>query len=227
MLLIEEIDTEVETLDSPELLGSSVLAAKASEIAPALQLAAAVASSAENRLPIHAAEDAAPAEEPEVRTATRAQPTKTFMLAAVLAVMVSTSWSLMHVVGLSPASAVFPGGQLPQTVQATVLAPVEPDAARVPLGTESTLGREDGRSVETTGRARRARALSGVPTVDGILISGPRRLAIVSGEVVAAGDVVGTRAVTRIERNGVVLKDRAGRETYIAIRARKPTTVGS
>ena len=59
------------------------------------------------------------------------------------------------------------------------------------------------------------------------MISGPRRLAIVGGAVVAAGDSVGTRAVARIERDGVVLREPSGREIYVAIRPRKPPPLGS
>jgi hypothetical protein len=68
---------------------------------------------------------------------------------------------------------------------------------------------------------------SDLPSVDGILIAGDRRLAIVGGEVVAAGDIVGVRAVSRIERDGVVLREPSGREIYLAIRPRKPPSQGS
>jgi hypothetical protein len=82
--------------------------------------------------------------------------------------------------------------------------------------------RTDGR------RLRPARAPdSDLPSVDGILIAGNRRLAIVGGEVVAAGDIVGVRAVSRIERDGVVLREPSGREIYVAIRPRRPPTLGS
>jgi hypothetical protein len=65
-------------------------------------------------------------------------------------------------------------------------------------------------------------SLPPLPTVDGIMISGDRRLAIVGGEVVVPGDPVGPRIVARIDRNGVVLREPSGREVYVAIRTRKP-----
>jgi hypothetical protein len=44
---------------------------------------------------------------------------------------------------------------------------------------------------------------------------------------VAAGDIVGVRAISRIERDGVVLREPSGREIYVAIRPRRPPTLGS
>jgi hypothetical protein len=59
------------------------------------------------------------------------------------------------------------------------------------------------------------------------MIAGPHRLAIVGGTVVAPGDPIGSRAIARIERDGVVLREPSGREVYVAIRPRKPPTLGS
>ncbi len=59
------------------------------------------------------------------------------------------------------------------------------------------------------------------------MIAGTHRLAIVDGAVVAPGDPVGTRAIARIERDGVVLRESSGREIYVAIRPRKPPSLGS
>ena len=59
------------------------------------------------------------------------------------------------------------------------------------------------------------------------MIAGSRRLAIVDGTVVAAGDAIGVRAIARIERDGVVLREPSGREIYVAVRPRKPPTIGS
>ena len=42
------------------------------------------------------------------------------------------------------------------------------------------------------------------------MIAGTCRLAIVGGNVVAAGDSVGVRAIARIERAGVVLREPSG-----------------
>jgi hypothetical protein len=59
------------------------------------------------------------------------------------------------------------------------------------------------------------------------MIAGSYRLAIVGGTVVAPGDPVAGRAIARIERAGVVLREASGREVYVAIRSRKSATLGS
>jgi hypothetical protein len=56
------------------------------------------------------------------------------------------------------------------------------------------------------------------------MIAPTRRLAIVDGNVVELGDHVGSREVSRIERDGVVLVEPSGRSVYVAIRTRKPPT---
>ena len=58
MLLIEEMDIEVETLDSTELLDRGVTPGTFGDSVASLQLATAVASSDENRVPVHARSDA-------------------------------------------------------------------------------------------------------------------------------------------------------------------------
>jgi hypothetical protein len=70
-------------------------------------------------------------------------------------------------------------------------------------------------------------ATARLPNVDGIVISGERRLAIVDGVVVAPGDSVAGRLVIAIDRGGVVLREPSGRETRVAIRARKPGPAGT
>jgi hypothetical protein len=60
--------------------------------------------------------------------------------------------------------------------------------------------------------------------VDGIIVSGERRIAIVGGAVVSEGDRVGPRAVARIERDGVVLRELSGREMFVPVRMRRFTS---
>jgi hypothetical protein len=60
-----------------------------------------------------------------------------------------------------------------------------------------------------------------LPQVDGVVIAGERRLAIVAGIIVAPGDRVGQRLVARIVRDGVVLREPSGEEIHVAIRTRK------
>jgi hypothetical protein len=56
-----------------------------------------------------------------------------------------------------------------------------------------------------------------LPAVSSILIGADRRLAIVGGAIVAEGDAVGRRRVSRIERNAVVLRDPSGDEVRVAV----------
>jgi hypothetical protein len=66
-----------------------------------------------------------------------------------------------------------------------------------------------------------------LPRVDGIAISGERRLAILNGTIVGPGDRVGGRVVKRIDRDGVLLIEPGGRDVFVAIRTRKPPPDGS
>jgi len=244
MLLIEEMDLEVETLDSAELLDAGVAPGRLSDAAASLQLAAAVASSGANQLPVHAEPEPATAagieaEQPSPRPARFGRTLQG--LAAVAALVFSAVWSSLQIAGSSPARPIFPDGTAPAVV-ATV--PERPE-----LRTEATTGR-DSRQVPSAApdaaqgsppapepaaampiRRRVARVPEAseipLPTVDGIMIAGPHRLAIVGGSVVAAGDPVGPRTIAKIERDGVVLREPSGREVYVAIRPRKPPALGS
>jgi hypothetical protein len=61
-----------------------------------------------------------------------------------------------------------------------------------------------------------------LPRVDGIAISGERRLAILDGSIVGPGDRIAGRTVKRIDANGVLLGEPGGGEVFVAIRSRKP-----
>jgi hypothetical protein len=251
MLIIEEMDIEVETLDSPELLDPGLAPGTLVEAVASLQLAAAVASSGENRVPVHA-ESAPAASEPPVE-----QPPKRFWsgthlqsLAAVGVFAFCTAWSAIQVAGSSPARPIFPNGIEHLLVAAAPLPAGRATGAPEPRA-EATSGRSDPvtpaapSSAATSERrgavpepaamrpgnrrpnAQGAPAGLPLPTVDGIMIAGTQRLAIVDGVVVAPGDAVGTRAIARIERDGVVLREPSGREIYLAIRPRKPPAPGS
>jgi hypothetical protein len=244
MLLIEEMDLEIETLDSGELLDPGVPPGTLSEAVASLQLAAAVASSAENRVPVHADSESAAAagleaDQPAARPARFGR--RLQGLAAVAALVLSAAWSSLQIAGSSPARPIFPDGIAPAVLTAV---PERPE-----LRTEATTGRDSlqmpraapdaARGPATAPQPAAARPIRrrapGVPeasdvplpTVDGIVIAGPHRLAIVGGSVVAAGDPVGLRAIARIERDGVVLREPSGREIYVAIRPRKPPALGS
>ncbi len=147
--------------------------------------------------------------------------------AAVAALVLCATWSVLQMTGTAPAVAVFRDGQTNGPVEELVVAvPPLPE-----LRAEATSGRS---TVENGTPARPADDASPMrlpqraapepatplPSVDGVLITGTQRLAIVGGVVVSPGDAIGARAVARIERDGVVLREPSGRETYVAIRTR-------
>jgi hypothetical protein len=57
-----------------------------------------------------------------------------------------------------------------------------------------------------------------LPTVESILVSRDRRLAVVGGSIVKVGDTVGPRVVVQIESAAVVLREPSGYEIRIALR---------
>ncbi len=230
MLLIEEMDIEVETLDSTELLDPSVTQATFDDSVASLHLAAAVASSGENRVPVHAHRMSAPAAaRSEASTATSVRSGSLLPALQTLAALAfCATWSFLQVSGSSPALPIFPDG-----IQLVIREAAPP---RPELQPEATIGRVDPVEPDVAPAPdpapRRAEPVAlmpkaGVerlprPTVAGIMIAGTCRLAIVDGNVVAAGDFVGVHGIARIERAGVVLREPSGREVYVAIRSRKP-----
>ena len=69
--------------------------------------------------------------------------------------------------------------------------------------------------------------LAALEMVDGVVVFGERRMAIVEGVAVAPGDAVGDRIVERIDREGVVLREPSGLEVRAAIRTRKGGAAGT
>jgi hypothetical protein len=226
MLLIEELDLEVETLDSTDRLAPAV--AQQIESAASLQLAAAAAA----------------------ETASERQPWLSSSairnLAGSVAFVLCAAWASMQVAGFAAASPAFPDGiALVARVESPPVSPMRPvESPPVPsMRPEATIGRVDVEpplSKETplpSGRPavapRRAAAPADavavpvvppepLPRVDGIAISATRRLAILDGAIVSPGDRVGSRSVQRVEHDGVVLRERNGVEVFVAIRSRKP-----
>jgi hypothetical protein len=217
MLLIDELDVEVETLDSADLLGPACREFAGS--LAALQLASAVAIPPRRSAP-----------PPPVLRSSHSWlhlSRRTSVAAALLLVVV---WSTMQVSGTGPAIPI-PAPSLTIARPGAETTPVVPE-----LRTEATMGRVDAVDVIVPPPAASPAAVAAslrtadaedsrpVPRVDGIMISGSRALAIVDGNVVAPGDTVGSRTVVRIDRNGVVLRDSSRREVYVAIRTRKAGT---
>jgi len=229
MLLIQEMDFEVETLDSADLLDAG-MSTRFGESAATLQLAAAVASSGEQRVRLHT-EPATASENSgrDVRTSWMRLSIVTGLqhAATVAALVLCAAWAALQITGTSPAVAVFLDGRTSGPVEELVMAvPPLPE-----LRAEATTGRstiDNGSPAlpahDASPTRPRQRAASEpatpLPSVDGVLITGTQRLAIVGGVVVSPGDAIGARAVARIERDGVVLREPSGRETYVAIRTR-------
>jgi hypothetical protein len=236
MLLIEEMDIEVETLDSAELLEPGAADAFSDSVA-SLQLAAAVASSGKPRVPVRPQSDLAA----DLEAAPEEPPAKPVWLwprlqslAALVVLAFSSAWSFTQVVSSSPALRIFPAGieqVLVADVKSAESAP-EPAVPAIELAepavdVEATSGRANDVGHRAAIGRHPVAVREPLPSVDGIMIAGSRRLAIVDGTVVAPGDAVGVRAIARIERDGVVLREPSGREIYVAVRPRKPPTIGS
>ncbi len=226
MLLIEEMDIEVETLDSTDLLDPQS-GGRFVDIVPALQLAAGAASPTAD----------APV---AIRSDGRSSSRRTWPT-TIAALVLCATWSVLEVSGSAPVTPVLNGGV--ESILASL--PAIPD-----LPAEATMGRiespslsavrgsplaESGEGAATRQapapptsprptRIQERRADSeprtAVPRVDGIMISGDRRFAIVDGNVVSVGDFVGPYTVVRIERDGVVLKRPSEGELLIPVRKR-------
>jgi hypothetical protein len=188
MPLIEELDLEVETLDTLEGLDvtPAAVSQRAVDYAPALRLAAAVtALPGTNDPPRHGWWGRAAA-------------------AAVL--LAAIGW--WAVFGLP--------GQRARTVQQ--LPPVTPAPT-------ATAGLSEPPIVPliplAAPPAPQTESAEPLPAVASILIGPNRRLAILNGIIVGEGDSVGSRRVVRIERDGVVLREAAGREVRVAVRRLK------
>jgi len=270
MLLIDELDIEVETLDAPDLLEPQC-GGLADSVA-ALQLASAAASAVDEvaakqvvehreKAP-HPAPAPRPAMPPELHDIAVAagRPRRLHHVLSFAALALCAGWTFLQVSGATPAVPILASAPTDLAVTGPRRSPAVPD-----FRPEATMGRVETErpprvtspspepapeppapappapepsapepaAPESTGppaprTAERAAprivppSLPPLPTVDGIMISGDRRLAIVGGQVVAPGDPVGPRAVARIDRNGVVLREPSGREVYVAIRTRKP-----
>jgi hypothetical protein len=220
MLLIEELDLEVETLDATDRLAPEV--AQQSESAASLQLAAAAAAgerSSERQSRLSAA---------AIRN-----------LAGSIAFVLCAAWASLQVAGSAPAASAFPDGlAVAELTEAPPVSPMRPEAtigrnevdpnpAAVPAPAAApTLPLERSAGTERrTPAAREVVATSAppapLPRVDGIAISGDRRLAILDGSIVGPGDRIAGRTVKRIDTKGVLLGEPGGGEVFVAIRSRK------
>jgi hypothetical protein len=215
MLLIEELDMEVDTLDGNELFEREPDGALP---ASALQLAAAAAAG-----------EAIPAPVAPRHPASRIPLSGSV---SALATIVTGAWLFGQIAGASPASPLFAAAS-----PASVIAE-QSDAVVPTLKTEATIGRVSTAAAEPAPQppprlpevpvstAARATPSIPLPRVDGVMLSDLRRLAIVDGIIVGAGDRVGTRTLTEIRADGVVFREPSGRTVFVAIRTRKSPGTG-
>ncbi len=146
MLLIEEMDLEVETLDSAELLDPGIAPGSLADAVASLQLAAAVASSGENRVPVHAESALATSETsepPGEQAPKRFWPGARLQSLAASAVFAfCAAWSAIQVAGSSPARPIFPHG-IDHILAAAAPAAAGSATGRPELRPEATTGRSD------------------------------------------------------------------------------------
>lgn len=233
MPLIEELDMEVETVDS--LDGLAVSASLMDEIgddAPAIRLACAAAG----RQQLLAAEP---------RMSTRAG----VAAAAVLAVGVG-AWGLTRATstpndGAAPARPDAAAVAAPRVERSAVAAvPAPPAPAPPPKQEEPAAPAPDAASATpTSGRTQTSAPPSSspaapvgqprsslgagqrqqfrpLPFVNSILVAPERRLAVIDGIIVREGDAVGSRVLIRIEPDAVLLEEPSGSQVRVPLRRR-------
>lgn len=241
MPLIEEMDLEVETLDTLEGIHTEGAAAgdAVAEQAPALRLACAAAAAGS--------------------TPGRAVPSRLLAAAAVLLVILSGAWVMRSLRGpratvsvrdqsgppapvprtpskppaSSPPRDTAPPvpGPPPESTAATMgRAPSRPESvsptdsrAAVPLARESAKPRayEGSRAAAADAIPRRTPLPVPLPKVNSILVEPERRLAVLDGQIVREGEAIGPRVLVRIDPGSVVLREPSGYEVRVPIR-RKP-----
>jgi hypothetical protein len=191
MPLTEELDIEVETLDSLDgfEVTKTALGDRAIEYAPALRLAAAATA---------------------VRPAT-ASPVGRWWRRGAAAVMLiaAGTWFTVSMNNRRPPANPKSPSQVPPAPAATTGGADAPPAV-VPLVPSA--------AASNSPRTTRVSA-EPVPSLHSILLGPGRRLAIVNGSIVGEGDTVGRRTVTKIERDAVFLRDTSGEEIKLAVAA--------
>ncbi len=230
--LIEELDIEVETLDSIDsLFAGRSLAEEFSDLAPALRLATAAAltagaaSSQDSMLP---------------------QGVRFAAAAAVIAALAWAGYSFLHGSQPSPARQSSAPQRTPSPSSTDSLSSTSPQSPAKPPQTSSSptplpvATRGSGEPNRATASApETARRLSPeqsrrvpsdtkttappqasspaaslnepLPRIDTVLIDQDRRLAILDGAVVGIGDPVGSRIVVAIAREAILLREPSGR----------------
>jgi len=232
MPLIEELDIEVETLDT--LDGIAVEGAAAGDAvadqAPAIRLACAAAAGS---------------------AASGSERWRLVAAAVVLLAILTGAWMLLRSLSgvrtdrgsqqaRQPTTAPVRASRPPAATTretASVTPPLAQSSARasapatgrpapappVPGSLESPAS-TTGRKSPSPGPApapavqRRVPLSSPLPVVNSILVAPDRRLAVLDGEIVREGDAVGLRVLIRIEPRAVVLREPSGHEIRVPFR---------
>ena len=189
MPLIEELDLEVETLDSLDgfEVAKSALADRAIEYAPAVRLAAAVTSV------------------PPVPTS---EGHRWWRRGAAAAILVALAGLAISMSNRRAAPASRDAARVVPAAPAATSGATDVEPAVVPLvprGAPAAQGKASSQRKEP------------VPVVHSILLAPGRRLAILNGSIVGEGDQVGHRRVSRIEQHAVILRDPSGEEIRLAV----------
>lgn len=251
MPLIEELDLEVETLDSLEGLHpvGRARSDRFPESAPALRLAAAATTAPvrHRRTPgvsrvlwVAAAAvivavagslvirywPQAPARPVANRVATAPTPLPTPTSGIVPATPPRVRDAVSPSGTVAPAAtAVPPTTRVSAPETPVAVTPAPPTASRqsqTPVATPAPLhSRPAVESIPAGADASRRKPVplkDAVPSVDSILVSQDRRLAIVEGRILSVGDRLGPRVVADIERDAVVLQEPSGHRIRILLR---------
>jgi hypothetical protein len=220
MPLIEELDIEVETLDTLEGVDLDVSVDRqiVTERASALYLGLAAGIQASH--------------EPAVAPARR------WLAGAAVAVLVlAGGWLSLRSVGQrapDPAGVAGPAPtvrQPPTDPARPTPAPVTPvrptpeaSAPAATTGRREPQGHKPAASTPSKSRREEPRRedvqplRDPLPVVNSIMVAPDRRLAVVAGEIVREGDTIGRRVLIRIERDSLVLREPSGHEVRAYIR---------
>ena len=246
MPLIEELDLEVETLDSVEGLpaGGSMKTERLSELAPMIRLACSAATAPSQRrraAPLVAVAAStilvaglgwgaytywapSPMESPPTAAGPLAPPPIVPADAAPRPAPSSasdiegTSRATMGTTPPSPARSVDREPQsLPLVTKDPLARPQQPEPDSADAQRVLSPTPDAAAARNRAPRARPAPLREPMPVVDSILVDQYRQLAVVSGVIVSVGDRVGSRTITQIGRGFVILEEPSGLKVRVAV----------
>jgi len=219
MPLIEELDLEVETLDSLDGLDVPLaLKDRAADLAPAIRLACAGIAARPVRMPHLGAPQR-----------TRIGAPRALVAAALIAVAAGMGWLWYSQRGpAAPASTqnAAPHSTTTSPVPVTTPAPLPRVDASSTAATRGTVAApvvaSERRAQPAPARRpqpqqREALLDEPLPKVSTILVSDDRRLAMIDGHVLSVGDAVGHRVISAIEPRAVVFREPSGAQVRVRL----------